>query len=202
MKAAREFGVSPGTMRKALDHLEAEHLLTRRKGRGTFVNDQTTDELALRFTNVRGPNGDRLDGNVRSPSITVGIAKNEECARLGLSIGEKVYRLERIRLKDERPFMFERACVPAALFPGLEELSGVTHRIACLAQTYGILLGRAEERISVGTTSIEVSTALNLASGVPVMVLDRIVRAIDGRPVEWRVAWCDLTENYYLASMN
>jgi DNA-binding transcriptional MocR family regulator len=31
---AREFGVSPGTIRKALDLAEAERLLTRRQGRG------------------------------------------------------------------------------------------------------------------------------------------------------------------------
>jgi GntR family transcriptional regulator len=41
---AREFGVSPGTMSKALDMLEAERLLTRRQGRGTFVNDQSSAE--------------------------------------------------------------------------------------------------------------------------------------------------------------
>jgi len=33
---ARQFGVSPGTMRKALDLLEAERLLTRRQGRGNL----------------------------------------------------------------------------------------------------------------------------------------------------------------------
>ena len=33
---AREFGVSPGTMRKALDLLESERVLIRRQGRGTF----------------------------------------------------------------------------------------------------------------------------------------------------------------------
>ena len=36
---AREFGVSAGTMRKALSLLEDEHLITRRQGRGTYVND-------------------------------------------------------------------------------------------------------------------------------------------------------------------
>ena len=33
---AREFDVSVGTMRKALDLMEAERLVTRRQGRGTF----------------------------------------------------------------------------------------------------------------------------------------------------------------------
>ena len=60
---AREFGVSAGTMRKALDLMEAEHLLTRRQGRGTFVNDQSSDELAVRFSNMRGPDGERIGGD-------------------------------------------------------------------------------------------------------------------------------------------
>ena len=36
---AREFNVSTGTMRKALGIMEDEHLIARRQGRGTFVND-------------------------------------------------------------------------------------------------------------------------------------------------------------------
>lgn len=36
---AQAFGVSSGTMRKALDLLEYEGTLTRKQGRGTFVND-------------------------------------------------------------------------------------------------------------------------------------------------------------------
>ena len=46
LELAREMGVSPGTMRKALELLEAEHLVTRRQGRGTFVNDQASEQLA------------------------------------------------------------------------------------------------------------------------------------------------------------
>src|ERR1700674_2691778 len=79
---AREFGVSPGTMRKTLDLLERERLVTRRQGRGTFVNDQSSEELAVRFTNVRGPDGDRLVGDVNSAEITEGVANEMECTRL------------------------------------------------------------------------------------------------------------------------
>ena len=54
---AREFGVSSGTMRKALDLMEGERLLTRRQGRGTFVNDQSSEELAERFSNIHATGG-------------------------------------------------------------------------------------------------------------------------------------------------
>ena len=36
---AKLYGVSSGTMRKALDGLEAERVLIRRQGHGTFIND-------------------------------------------------------------------------------------------------------------------------------------------------------------------
>src|SRR5215510_9620939 len=57
---ARELGVSSGTMRKALEFMEGERLLTRRQGRGTFVNDQTSHERADRYSNLRTSDGKRI----------------------------------------------------------------------------------------------------------------------------------------------
>ena len=65
---AREFGVSSGTMRKALDLMEGERLLTRRQGRGTFVNDQSSDELSVRYSNIR-----TADGELTGPDHLVDI---------------------------------------------------------------------------------------------------------------------------------
>jgi GntR family transcriptional regulator len=62
---AREFGVSSGTMRKALDMLEKERLVTRRQGRGTFINDQASGELAVRYSNIRARNGEHVGGEVQ-----------------------------------------------------------------------------------------------------------------------------------------
>ena len=33
------------------------------------------------------------------------------------------------------------------------------------------------------------------------MALDRVVLALDGRPIEWRMACCDLADRYYMAEM-
>lgn len=41
---AAEYGVSSGTMRKALDQLEAEGVLIRKQGRGTYVREQVAWE--------------------------------------------------------------------------------------------------------------------------------------------------------------
>src|SRR5438034_340762 len=88
---AREFGVSAGTMRKALDLMEAERLLTRRQGRGTFVNDQTSDELSTRFTNLRLDDGSRVCGQVKHMEIVEGRASELECERLRLRADDRVF---------------------------------------------------------------------------------------------------------------
>src|SRR5215813_8540747 len=54
---AREFGVSPGTVRKALDRLEQMRLITRRQGRGSFVCDLTSGALVDRFATIRIADG-------------------------------------------------------------------------------------------------------------------------------------------------
>jgi GntR family transcriptional regulator len=198
---AREFGVSPGTMRKALDVMEGERLIARQQGRGTFVKDQCSDELADRFTSIRGADGERIVGDIRLAEITTSVANEIDCTRLALKTGDTVYRIRRLRVIDNQPFMLEEVSVPTALFPGLEEMSNLTRRISGLAQNYGLLLGSAEERICIVAASPEVAKVLSVPPGSAVAMLDRVVRTIDGRPVECRTAWCNLTKNYYLASM-
>ena len=198
---AREFGVSSGTMRKALDMMEAEHLLTRRQGRGTFVNDQSSDEMAMRFNNVRNREGQRVSGRVRTLETTEGKANERERDRLDLQPHDTVYRVRRVRLHGDKPFMSEETTFPAALFPGLMEAKNPSHRITVLAQQFRLLLGKAEERISIGRASAKVAADLGVAPDSPVMVLDRVVHDLDGRPIEWRVGYCHFTDQYYLADI-
>jgi GntR family transcriptional regulator len=198
---AREFGVSAGTMRKALDMMEAERLLTRRQGRGTFVNDQTSDKLCLRFTNLRAANGQLPEGEITVAHVAQDAASEDECRRLQLGRGDRVYRIQRTWLHKGDPIMIAQAVVPAAHFPGLEAAAEAACHITGLAQRYGILLGKAEERLSIGRAKDAVAAALGVAPGTPIMVLDRVVHALDGRPVEWRVGWCDLGDKYYRAEI-
>lgn len=198
---AREFGVSPGTMRKALDLIEGERLVTRRQGRGTFVNDQASDELAIRFSNIRGADGERIVPHVEARDIVEGRANELECERLRLRTADPVYRIRRIQSHAGQPFMVEEASLPATLFPGLGEKNGVSHRIADLAQRHGMLLGKAQERISIGRASPEAAEVLGIASAAPVLALDRVTQTLDGCPVEWRVGQCHLLDQHYLAEM-
>ena len=198
---ARELGVSPGTVRKALDRMESERVLTRRQGHGTYVNDPAANGLADRFCGIRGADGEPVAGRVEVIEIIEAPATREE--RLRLLLGRRdpvpVWRMRRTRCWQQRVFMHEDVSLPGDLFPGLG--GRATGRIVFLAQQHGLVLGRAEERVSLGHASRCAAEALCVAEGSPVLVLDRVTCTIEGRPVEWRVGQCLPGVNYYLARL-
>jgi GntR family transcriptional regulator len=61
---AAGFGVSVGTLRRAVDELVAEHILVRRQGRGTFVATHTSDRFLFQFFHV-----ERSDGLREAPEV-------------------------------------------------------------------------------------------------------------------------------------
>ena len=196
---ARELGVSQGTVRRSLDLLESEHVVTRRQGRGTFVNDPGSQ--AYRFNNFRLANGAAAPTDASTLDIVMAEASDSECARLQLITGDQVYRISRIRSHLGRAFMIEGASLPAALFPQLVERALQSHRLVEIAQAYSLLLGNAEERILIGTCSPLAAEALNLAPGTPVLILDRVIKTRNGRPAEWRRAECVLDGMHYKAHL-
>jgi GntR family transcriptional regulator len=198
---AREYGVSPGTVRKSLERLEQMRLITRRQGRGSFVCDLTSGELVDRFATIRGADGGNVAAKVGSVEIERVTATAEECARLCLAQGDPIYRVRRILLAGEVPFMIEKASMPATLFPGLEQQGTLAAQVALLARHFGVLLGKGSERIATEPASREVSGYLGVPEDTIVVVLDRVIIALDGRPIEWRIGWCNLAGKHYHAQI-
>ena len=201
IELSRELGISVGTVRKALDEMESERLISRRQGRGTFVIDQTSNEHAVRFSNIRNPEGRRIGGDIVSCTVVGAAATDVEARHLELRTGEPIFRIHRVRAQNDVPLMVEESVVPQALFPGLEREGDVSPSIVVLAHRYGVLLGRAEERIGVATAKGDVARLLKMDEGAPILQLDCVVHSIEGRPIEWRLANCNLRENHYLAQM-
>ena len=199
---ARELGISSGTVRKALDALEAEHVVSRRQGKGTFVNDSKALALAWRYENVRGKDGNRVSGALRTNQMSLEPAGKAEQERLKLPEGERVVRIRRVHVTGDRPYMYEEVALPERHFAGLAERNQAPQRIADLSQEFGLVLGKGIEIISAKAATAAVADSLSIIQGTPVLELDRVVFAIDGRPVEWRVASCHLVDERYMTEFD
>ncbi len=199
---SRDLNVSPGTVRRALEQMENDHIIYRRQGRGTFVADQTSEELAIRYTNIRTSTGVRISGHVSGTSVIRAQANELEQRRLRLRPQTFIYRIHRVRYHDRQPFMVEDVSLPETLFPGLAEQADVPHRITLLAQQFGLLLGRGEEQVRIGSADADTAKELRVAEKTPILELDRVVYTLDGKPAEWRLAKCHFTEQVYWTEMN
>jgi len=187
---ARELGISAGTVRKALHSLERDRLVTRQRGRGTFVVDQASGEPVIRFSNIRDRMGRRMFGEMELIDQAIGGANESEQRRLCLEQGEPVLRTARVRRFEGRPFMYEEATVALGRIPGFDGVGAGAYRISALAQEHGIHLARASERVSIAGATPLVAERLAIAPSTPIIMLERVIFAMDERPVEWRVGSC------------
>jgi GntR family transcriptional regulator len=199
---AQELGVSLGTVRKALQQLEADQLIARKQGRGTFVIDHTAAEKICRFINLRGNDGERVQGVGELLSQTVRpVAAGEEAERLQVDASEPVVWTKRLRRLNGRPFQVEERCLVVSRFPGLQASAVGDYKVIVLAQKFGVHLSRACEHARLAVATPELAALLSVDVGTSLLALDRVIFSGDGLPVERRIAFCHLQDEFYLARM-
>jgi GntR family transcriptional regulator len=201
---AASLGVSQGTVRRALDDIAKANLIVRRQGRGTFVAEHTQARALFHFFHLVGDDGRRALPGSRVLSLKAGPATREEASRLGLAASARVVRLQRLRLLDGAAAIVERIVVPAALFQGLDvrDRADLPNELYKLYQDrFGVSVARAAERLKAVAASPEDAAHLGLRSGAPLLEIDRIAFALDGRACEWRVSRCATHRHYYVSEV-
>lgn len=175
---AEALGVSRDTLRRALELLEKEGLVVRRRGSGTYVVQRATFRARLLgFSEEMRALGltpaTRLLKGEKAPATA------EEAFHLRLSPGEGVWRLERLRLADGEPMALERAALP---FWALEALPEASLYEALEAR--GLRPVRALQRLRA-VPAREEDRLLGVEPGTPLLHLERVSFLPDGRPVEF-----------------
>lgn len=119
---ADRFGVSRSVVRQALAELEADGVIERSKGRGTFIARQKVGEGLAR--SLRGLHEDAA---LRGSQVTSTVLRQEVVpappavgSRLGLAQDASVVVIERLRRLDGDPWVHTTTWLPSALVPGLE----------------------------------------------------------------------------------
>jgi GntR family transcriptional regulator len=203
---ASRFGVSQGTIRKAIEALRADKLLVRRQGRGTYVATHREEAAQFRFLKLRPD--DRPPYGLRSHYLDCLRLKcpPDIAAALELPANSSIVRIRRVLLERdvarEKPLVFEEINIPATRFKGLsaERLSAYQGPLYGLFETeFGVRMVGGEERLKAVIGPKEVCSALGLEGGTPLLFVDRLTVSYDNKPVEVRRAYY-LSEGYHYAS--
>lgn len=184
---AAEMRVSPGTLRKAVDSLVADGVLSRHQGKGTFVTEQTPERANYHFFRLVDGLGERVLPEAGAETVTLLTTGPEAAQRLGLAAQDKVVLIDRVRAIRGRPAMLETVVVPAALMPGLESETPLPNALYPHYQArHGISVVSTEDRLSAAPAGRAAARVLGVTEGTPLLVADRVAFDLAGRAVEWR----------------
>jgi len=192
MDLATRFGVSQGTVRKAIDEMASENLLIRRQGKGTFVATHAEQQVQFRFLKLVPDSGTRgSEGPAQRDIIECkrGRATADVARALALRTGDTVLQARRVLSFGGTPIILEDIWLPASPFKGLtaERLANYQGPMYALFETeFNVRMVRAEEKIRAIPASSVHQELLKVKQGEPLLSVERIAYTYRNEPMELR----------------
>ena len=186
---AARFGVSQGTVRKAIDEMAAENLLVRRQGKGTFVATHQDPNSSLRFLRIAANDG--VLPQLTNVALECWRAKAGVDVARALSIeqGAPVIIVRRVLQAEGEPVVFDQIYLPGALFPDLtvDVLADAEASLYSLYESrYGVRAIAADERLRAVSADRQAAGMLQIAEGSPLLLVERVTFTYGNKPVELR----------------
>jgi GntR family transcriptional regulator len=179
------YKVSRHTAREAVRHLQADGLLERRRGQGSFLTKPAIEQpLGTLYSLYRSIED---TGAVQRSVVRYLERRHDDKAAAMLACpGEPLVYLERVRLLDGEPIALDCSWLPASSCGGLLELD-FTHTALHeqLAERCGIRLTSGWERIRPVMPDRTQRSLLGLDARQPAFAIERLANSEAG-PVEWR----------------
>ncbi len=190
---ARQFGVSIGTIRKAVEGLEAAKIVVRKQGRGTFVERECAlpqNEPVSWFAEI---GIELVVGNPTTLAIEQRVATAQERSALMLQPDEDVIVIRRRRAFTGNALVLDQIALPQRLFFDLEPGEPLpTNLYEFYGDYFGVRAVKCRETVSVTAAADEVSGLVAVAAGAPLIKIDRTAYSASGEAMEWRESFCNL----------
>ncbi|MFW5941344.1 MAG: GntR family transcriptional regulator [Chloroflexota bacterium] len=187
MSLMERYDVSRATVRQALKELDSDGLIVRERGRGTFVAPPSVEQNLVRIVSFTEDMNQRgLTPGTRLVSARLMPATEYMAEKLGIAPGEKLARIERLRLADGEPLSVEVSCLVYRYCPGVLEKDYTQESLRLiLERQYGLRLARAEQSLQAVAADEELAKLLEIEVGDPLLFLERISYSDYDVPVEF-----------------
>lgn len=190
---AERFQVSRATVREAVRGLVEAGYVIRRRGSGSYVTERRRMphglDSTLSYLAMIESAGARAGMRVRRAAFEE-VATDAAALRLGR--GEKVLAVERVRTADDRPVIYSRDRIPAALLRSDLVLHSLDPSLFALLRSSGHAADHATATLRAVASTGETAKVLNVRRGKPLLYIEEIDYDRDGTPVmlsrEWHVS--------------
>lgn len=184
---AKAFDVSRITVKRALNELAGDRLVSRHRGRGTIVAQGAAAPMVrgsfdnlIESLKIMG-----LETEVELLDVRETSADPMVAVRLDLEVGAPVQHAVRLRKIEGEPFSHLTTWVPASIarLYSIEELA--TTPILKLLERAGAEASEAEQWISAAAAEPSIASALQVSVGSPLLKIERVMTGPKGIPVQF-----------------
>ncbi|MEE1738216.1 GntR family transcriptional regulator [Streptomyces sp. BE147] len=169
---AARFGVARATLRQALEQLELEGRLQRRRGVGTTV---APPRVGVAVSTAQHDWTGGVVGEAWQPlDCTTDTAPAAVAGMLDTSAGEPVHVVRRIRVTHGQPVAAELLYVPATSVPDLSAIdtpSGPARARSVLRELHRLGLEGQDRSVELGSARADDAKELDRLPGAPVLVV-------------------------------
>jgi GntR family transcriptional regulator len=166
------------TIRRALEALRTEGLVSSRQGFGWFV---PADPLRQSLARLGTIEAQLAESGIRSERRILGFAFVPPSPRVrDLLDADTVLEVRRLNLADGEPFARVTVWAPEPLGA---RLSRAEVEASPLYELIDVPLGGATQSIAAAAADPDDAALLGIPAGSPVLVCERVTRSVDGRPV-------------------
>lgn len=182
----QRYGVSRGTVRQARAALRADGTIDGTRGRRFEIRaDQLTQPFTelISFSAWAESLGKRPTAQVVESAPRA--ADHAAASALGLTEGDQIHFLVRLRLVDGEPLMIERTAYPLDIVPMLERIDLTERSIYAQLEREGIIVQSARHHVGAVSAGRTDARLLRIPPGSPLLRVRRVGFSPSGEPLEW-----------------
>jgi len=185
-----ELGFSRATVQRAILDLEKEGYLYKVNRKGTFIADRKLHKSMNKLTGFQRevletgdvPTTQLLDFSVLSADRSISD-------KLGVEIGEKVYRTVRLRRKNGVPIIIDFSYFTGFAFEGATAETLCQSIYDFIEKEKNLIISCANQVITAEMPPPKVARVLEMGAGKPVIRMDQTVYLADGRAFEYTISY-------------
>ena len=192
----RRYEVSPMTVRRAINILLEQGLVSTTQGRGTFVKPMKLSAVMFGLDELRSLFDRNAQNKVKLLEVSIVRADADVANRLEIADGDRVILIRRLITREKTPVLYHREYLiydPAR--PVVEAEMEVTSLHGLFAGTGETGLKRGELAIDATVLGDEEAALLMASPGLPSFRMEHLFYDFDDCPVSWGFFLCrgDLT---------
>jgi DNA-binding GntR family transcriptional regulator len=182
----RLYDVSPMTVRRSINLLADQGVISTAQGRGTFVKPLELGAANFDLTELQDLFSDEVTTDVRLLDVRIVAADERTANKLRITEGQHVVYIRRLLSRDKKPICYHRAyLVYDPRRPIVESEMDVTSLKGLFTDSDNSMLKYGELTISATMMNDEEASVLDMVLPAAAFYLGHLFFDYDNKPVSW-----------------